>query len=108
MEKIKVYVDYKERSKVHYWAMFEVVDRLPKVGEVVYGDDDDALRPYYGERERVERIWKVEPDCEQGNDDVFEYDYFEVFTRLEEYDKVLNDYFVTDEFYCAYRYAIRK
>ena len=64
MEKIKAYVNYNERKKIHYYQMFDVVEVIPK---------------YYNDEEVVD-IKEVRLDAEQGNDEVYKYDFFEITT----------------------------
>ena len=64
MEKIKAYVNYNEREKIHYYQMFDVVEVIPK---------------YYNDEEVVD-LTEVRLDAEQGNDEVYKYDFFEITT----------------------------
>ena len=64
MEKIKAYVNYNEREQIHYYQMFDVVEVIPK---------------YYNDEEVVD-IKEVRLDAEQGNDEVYKYDFFEITT----------------------------
>ncbi len=106
--KIRAYTGYCERSNTHYYTDFEIVDKLPELGEVVYGDSDNCTRIDYGERERVTNVCKAWLDCEQGNDEVYDYDYYEIQTQLEEYDEQSGRYEVTDKSYSTYHYAIKR
>ena len=64
MKKIKAYVDYNEREKIHYYQMFDVVEVIPE---------------YYND-EKVIDIKEVRLDAEQGNDEVHKYDFFKITT----------------------------
>ena len=64
MKKIKAYVDYNEREKIHYYQMFDVVEVIPE---------------YYND-EKVIDIKEVRLDSEQGNDEVYKYDFYEITT----------------------------
>ena len=64
MKKIKAYVDYNEREKIHYYQMFDVVEVIPE---------------YYND-EKVIDIKEVRLDTEQGNDEVHKYDFFKITT----------------------------
>ena len=64
MKKIKAYVDYNEREKIHYYQVFDVVEVIPE---------------YYND-EKVIDIKEVRLDAEQGNDEVYKYDFFEITT----------------------------
>lgn len=119
MEKIKAYVNYNEREKIHYYQMFDVVEVIPR---------------YYND-EKVNVIKEVRLDSEQGNDEVYKYDFFEITTIdddkeeshyyickmnveyvLDEYigyiqEKIYNRYFANqyedfDEFYNFYQNLI--
>lgn len=112
MEKIKAYVNYNEREKNHYYQIFDVVEVIPR---------------YYNDEEVI-GVKEVRLDAEQGNDEVYKYDFFEITTIddekeesyyyickmdveyvLDEYigyiqEKVYNKYYVNeyedfDEFY---------
>lgn len=74
--KVKAYVRFDERNKVHFHREFEVVEKLPAVGEV----DENRHR---GERTTIKAIREVGLDCEQGSDEVYNYAYFAI-TKLEE------------------------
>ena len=64
MKKIKAYVDYNEREKIHYYQVFDVVEVIPE---------------YYND-EKVIDIKEVRLDAEQGNDEVHKYDFFKITT----------------------------
>ena len=76
MKKIKVYVDYNEREKIHYYQMFDVVEVIPE---------------YYND-EKVIDIKEVRLDAEQGNDEVYKYGFFEITTI--DNDKEENCYYI--------------
>ena len=62
---------------------------------------------YHGVRERVVNVSSVQLDCEQSNDEVYDYDYYEVHTHFEEYDEEKGVYEVIDEDYSVYYYAVK-
>ena len=64
MKKIKAYIDYNEREKIHYYQTFDVVEVIPE---------------YYND-EKVIDIKEVRLDAEQGNDEVHKYDFFKITT----------------------------
>lgn len=68
MEKIKAYVDYNEREKIHYYQIFDVVEVIPR---------------YYNDEEVI-GVKEVRLDAEQGNDEVYKYDFFEITTIDDE------------------------
>lgn len=108
--KIRAYTDYDEGRNQKLYRDFEVVDKLPDVGEVVWGDSDDCpdkVKPYHGERERVRTVEKAWLDCEQGSDDVYNYDFYKVITQLEEFDEDSGAYEVTEENNNTYYYAVK-
>ena len=84
--KIRAYTGYNEGNKIHYYTEFEVVESLPEVGDIVYGSN------YDGEKKVVTSIREVALDTCQGNDEVYNYDYFAVTVELQ----LLND---NDEWY---------
>ena len=69
-KKINVLTGYSERRNCYYHSDFEVVDRLPEIGEE---------HPYrwWG---KVTSIEEVRPDCEwrPRNDDDWNYDFYAV------------------------------
>lgn len=68
MEKIKAYVNYNEREKNHYYQIFDVVEVIPR---------------YYNDEEVI-GVKEVRLDAEQGNDEVYKYDFFEITTIDDE------------------------
>lgn len=68
MKKIKAYVDYNEREKNHYYQIFDVVEVIPR---------------YYNDEEVI-GVKEVRLDAEQGNDEVYKYDFFEITTIDDE------------------------
>lgn len=78
---IKAYVRYNDRTNTHYYRNFEIVDRLPLLGE--YINDD-----------KVVGINKVELDCSQGRMEVYDYDYYEIVVEYFNLDdEVKTDYY---------------
>ena len=55
-----------ERNKIHYHTIFTIIDELPGVKEEW---------SYYA---HVEAIDPVQLDCEQGNPEVYNYDYYRI------------------------------
>ena len=89
MEKIKAYVDYNEREKNHYYQIFDVVEVIPE--------------KFYNDEEIIE-IKEVRLDAEQGNDEVYKYDFFEITTIDDEKEESyyyickMNVEYVLDEY----------
>jgi hypothetical protein len=79
--KIKAYTRYNEQNNTHYYREFEVVDLLPTIGEV-----KEVSPEYDGERTTVIAIREVGLDCCQGNDEVYNYNYFEIVETFERLD----------------------
>lgn len=80
--KIKVKTRFDERNKVAFYRDFEIVEKLPEVGDI------KELNPEYdGAKTTVREIREAHIDCEQGNDDVYNYTYYCVFKTFEQ----LND-----------------
>lgn len=104
MATIRAYTGYSERSNTHYYRDFKIVDSLPEVGEIIYGDDNNK---YYGECERVKSVDKIELDCEQGDEVVYNYDYYRTTTQFEEYNEESGKYEITDSEYSEYFYAVK-
>lgn len=71
--KIKAYVDYNDYDKIHYFDDFYIVDELPKIGDLI--DDDKVIK-----------IEEIGLDCEQPNDEVYNYDYYKLTLKYEEDD----------------------
>lgn len=65
---IKAYVSMNEYKKIHYYRNFEIIERLPKKDETFKGEE-------------IIEINEVSLDCEQGNDKVYDYDYYEITTK---------------------------
>lgn len=65
MEKIKAFVDFNQINNFHYYQEFEIINELPKIGEII----DDR---------KVVSINLVQLDCEQPNNDVYNYNYYTV------------------------------
>ncbi|WP_302593570.1 hypothetical protein [Faecalibaculum rodentium] len=68
MNKIKVYTACNEWSNTHYWRYFDIIDELPHIGDRVFD-------------EVISSIDLIPIDCEQGNESVFDYDYYKI-TRV--------------------------
>jgi hypothetical protein len=79
--KIKAYTRFVESTNTHYYREFDIVDSLPEVGEVVYGGED------YGQRQTVTKISEAILDCEQGNREVDNYDFYCLTVKWEEQDE---------------------
>lgn len=95
--KIKAYVSYDDDRCIHYYRNFEVESSLPEVNDVIDGDydRDDGKCGYNGYRERVTAVVAVNLDCEQGNDEVYNYDYYCICYQIEEWNDDTNRYEVT-------------
>lgn len=73
--KIKAYTSYSERSNTHYHIDFDVVDVLPT-------DEENG-----DERKVIKSISPVAIDFEQGNDEVYDYDFYAVTFDIEQRDE---------------------
>ena len=88
MKKIKAYVDYNEREKIHYYQTFDVVEVIPR---------------YYNDEEVI-GVKEVRLDPEQGNSEVWKYDYFKIITIDDEKEEShyyickMNVEYVLDEY----------
>lgn len=76
--KIRAYVNYDERRKIHYWRDFEIVEELPKEGDEY-------------NYKKVINIYQIMIDSEQGNHDVYYYDFFEITLSYIENDEEEQD-----------------
>lgn len=76
MKKIKAYVDYNEWEKIRYYQMFDVVEIIPQ---------------YYND-EKVIDIKEVCIDSEQGNNEVYKYNFFKIITIDD--DKEESQYYI--------------
>lgn len=79
--RIKAYTSYSERTDTHYYRDFDIVGCIPTIGQEIWGSE------YNGQHEIVKQVNPVELDCEQSNPEVYQYDYYQVITIVEE----LND-----------------
>lgn len=71
IDRIKVYVSVDEYNNVKRYQMFDIENEVPKAGDkdpTIYGSTTVAVTP-------------VIPDCEQGNPEVDDYEYYKV-TRI--------------------------
>lgn len=68
--RIRAYTDYSDYSKTHYYEDFEIIDKLPKLFEII--DDYKLIR-----------IDDVDLDCDQPSSSVYDYDYY-YLTLLDE------------------------
>ncbi len=80
--KIKAYTSFCESTKTHYYREFEIVNSLPQIGEV-----DEISPAYDGQKHTVVSIEECYIDCEQGNDEVYNYNYYVIKKTFE----TLND-----------------
>lgn len=90
MKNIKAYVDYDNETKTHYYQQFDIVEKLPSVGDVCYED------PF--QKETIVDIKEVSIDTEQGNDEVYNYLYYELV--IEHLDKDDNETEQDSNFIC--------
>ena len=93
MKSIRAYVSMDEVNKVRYYRDFEIKKELPVVGEEFGSHFGDGIE------EVVKEVKEVRLDCEQGSDEVYEYDFFTVKTEWKE-DEELSE--------VIYYYAIYK
>lgn len=77
MKKIKAYVNYNEWKKIRYYKIFNVVEAIPE---------------HYYNDEKIIDIKKVHLDSEQGNDEVYKYDFFKITTIDDEKEE--NNYYI--------------
>ena len=74
MKKIKAYTGYNEKTNTHYYHNFYEEYSKPEAGE----EYEDGV---------VAEVNEVYLDCQQDNDEVYNYDYYIVKTyRQEDYE----------------------
>lgn len=73
--KIKAYTAYTESNNTHFYREFDIVDSLPT--DEVNGD----------ERKIIKNVSSVSLDCEQSNDEVYDYDFYAVTFDIEQKDE---------------------
>jgi hypothetical protein len=79
--KIKAYVSCDEHNDKHFYRLFEVIDKLPNKGDEYdyhFGD---------GIKEVVKEVISENLDCEQGNDEVYNYQFYRIVTDWFEDDE---------------------
>lgn len=70
--KIKAYTSYNESNNTRFYREFDIVDSLPT--DEVNGD----------ERKVIKNVSPVSLDHEQGNDDVYDYDFYVITYDIEQ------------------------
>lgn len=90
MERIKAYVDYNDENKTHYYQMFEVADHLPELEDNLIINEKFKDYNYL-----VKDIEIVDLDCEQGSEEVNNYNYYKII------------YFNNDDYY-NYNYDLNE
>lgn len=106
--KIKAYTHYTERTKTHYYREFEVVESIPEVENLDELIKNTSLNSWLDNCKCVE-INELELDCEQGNQNVYNYVFYEVvyvdiadYHYLDDEDKDIND-FISKKYVCIKR-----
>lgn len=84
MKTIRAYTKYDEFNNAHYYNNFKVVNYIPKVNEDYNG-------------EKVISVKSVMLDTEQGNEEVFNYDYFCIETIYDEEEGYTEHYYIAIE-----------
>lgn len=79
--KIEAYTGYNETCHQHLYNKFEIIDKLPALGDNFGTQVKYCPNPA---KEIVTDIDEVELDCEQPNDKVYNYKYYEITTDYEE------------------------
>ena len=80
MGKIRAYVEMDEVNKIRFFKDFRIVPETLTVNGLLEG-------------EIIKEVIPVRLDCEQGSDEVYNYEYFKVFTNQNgEYDPDNNVY----------------
>ena len=76
---IKAYTDYSESRDKHLYNNFDIVDKLPELKNIKTLIADTNLTSWL-DNNAAFGINKIELDCEQADDDVYNYDFYEVNT----------------------------
>lgn len=76
--KIRVKTRTDEAEKIAYYRDFEIVKSLPNVGDI-----DEVSPEYNGEKTTVIGIFEAVIDCEQGSDEIYNYEYFRIRKKFE-------------------------
>lgn len=87
MRKIKAYVGYSEWQKKHFYRYFDIVDKIPTIGDII-------------EDEEVVDVSEVSLDCEQDNEDVYKYNFYKIITQVDEWgdgEIEKNEYYLCTE-----------
>lgn len=87
MKKIKAYTSYHERTNTRRYRMFKVLESLPELGAGGYG--------YAVDKDIIE-LSDVKLDCEQGNNEVYNYNFYEVKYRYLDDEDYEDDEFDID------------
>lgn len=90
--KIKAYTSYNDYNRTRYFREFDIVKSIPVVGEDYGSHFGDGVT------ETVKEVNEVRLDIEQGKDEVWDYDYYEVVTNY--YDR-LDDETTEETYYIA-------
>lgn len=95
MNKIKIYVDYNDSEKIHYYRNFTIVDELPKIANT---------KKYNSE---VVEIKEIEKDCEQASENAYSFNCYEV--KRVDYEYMIEEQSNNIDNYTYYEYvAIKK
>ncbi|MBQ0099724.1 MAG: hypothetical protein KBS91_04180 [Firmicutes bacterium] len=74
---MKVRIGYNERYNCYHTELFEVMDRVPKIGTPF----DDMTMEEDGEFSVVDSVTEITPDMD-NRDEVFNYDLYKVVVRV--------------------------
>lgn len=107
MGKIKAYVGYDERTNERRYFEFEITDKAPEVGFVVFGDEYDSIDVRDGFREVITEVHELKPLKEQDSDEAFNYDYYYVVVGCEIYLENFDDWKSEEHIYTMY-YAVKR
>lgn len=86
---IRAYTSYNDYRKIHYYTDFEVIDKLPSLDDKSFGGYD----AWNYEDFKILEINSVHLDCEQGSQEVYNYDYYEIVIQYKDDDKLEKDHF---------------
>lgn len=103
--KIKAYTGYADKTKTHYYREFTVVECIPESENLEELIKDTTLTSWLNNGKCVS-VEEVALDCEQGSQDVYNYDFYKLtyvdiadFHDEDDEDKNIDD-FTNIEYVC--------
>lgn len=98
MNMIKIYVDYDDANKIHYYLNFKIVNELPKITNDMKYDE-------------VVKIKELEKDCEQACEEAYHFNCYEL-KKIDYYNYNQDKFLFNEEIpindYIYYEYVAIK